>query len=84
VPVLIHHGRQDDMVDVAQARQARDSWIKLDGCHADTNDVCEHHDHCRGAARVDYCEGDFAHRWPPEATARIWEFFTQHPMPSRQ
>ncbi|HVN84110.1 MAG TPA: hypothetical protein VMW17_04605 [Candidatus Binatia bacterium] len=80
VPVLIHHGRQDDMIDVDQGRQARDRWIALDHCEAQSHSSCERHDVCRDGAVVEYCEGDFAHHWPPEATARVWQFFTQHPM----
>jgi polyhydroxybutyrate depolymerase len=80
VPVLIHHGRQDETVPVAQARAARDAWVQRDGCGAPVKDGCEDYRQCRDGSEVEYCEGDFAHRWPAEATERIWEFFRAHPM----
>ena len=82
VPVLIEHGRQDQRVPVEQARQARDAWIQMDACHEHASNGCEHHRGCRDGAEVVYCEGDFNHHWPPEATQRIWEFFKVHPMPA--
>ena len=81
VPVLIHHGRQDDLVPVAQARAARDAWIQRDRCHEHVSNGCERHRDCRDGSEVEYCEGDFAHRWPLDATERIWEFFRAHAMP---
>jgi polyhydroxybutyrate depolymerase len=83
VPVLIHHGRQDDLVPIAQARAARDAWVQRDGCRAQASNGCERHRECRDGSEVEYCEGDFAHHWPPEATERIWEFFRAHPMPEK-
>jgi len=80
VPVLIHHGRQDEMVPVAQARAARDAWVQRDGCRESVKNGCEDYRQCRDGSEVEYCEGDFAHYWPPEATERIWEFFRAHPM----
>jgi len=83
VPVLIHHGRQDDLVPVAQARAARDAWIQRDACRIRASNGCERYRECRDGSEVEYCEGDFAHHWPPEATERIWEFFRAHPMPEK-
>lgn len=83
VPVLIYHGRQDELIPVARARQARDAWIEKNGCRSQVSNPCERHRECRDGAEVQYCEGDFAHHWPPEATARIWEFFRRHPMPNK-
>ncbi len=83
VPVLIHHGRQDNLVPVAQGRAARDAWIQRDGCREHVSNGCEHHRECRDGSEVEYCEGDFAHSWPLEATERIWEFFRAHPMPAK-
>jgi polyhydroxybutyrate depolymerase len=82
VPALIFHGRQDDIISVADARAARDSWVQGNGCGASAGDACQVYAGCREGADVEYCEGDFAHRWPPEATARIWEFLQRHPMGS--
>lgn len=83
VPVLIYHGRQDPLISVEQARQARDTWIQKDGCHEHISNGCEQHRECRNGAAVEYCEGDFAHHWPVEATERIWEFFRRHPLPAQ-
>ncbi len=80
VPVLIHHGRQDERIPLADAHKARDAWIELNQCRDHSSNGCEWHRECRDGAVVEYCEGDFMHRWPQEATARIWEFFKQHPM----
>jgi len=81
VPVIIHHGRQDDRVAIEQARLARDAWVRIDQCRERADASCEVHRDCRDGAVVEFCEGDFAHHWPTEATARIWEFFRAHPMP---
>jgi len=80
VPVLIIHGRQDTIVPAAQARQARDFWLRQNDCREHVSNGCEYHRECRDGAEVRYCESDFAHRWPPGATAQIWEFFRAHPM----
>jgi polyhydroxybutyrate depolymerase len=34
IPVLIHHGRQDEVIDVAEAHRAFDAWLAIDGCAA--------------------------------------------------
>jgi len=83
IPVLIHHGRQDNVVPVAQARAARDAWIQRDACQEHVSNGCERHRMCRDGSEVEYCEGDFTHTWPQEATERIWEFFRAHPMPPK-
>jgi polyhydroxybutyrate depolymerase len=98
VPVLIHHGRHDPLIAVQQGRNARDAWIEKDQCHQPsqtasagtrapqhehTADGCEWYRHCRDGAEVEYCENDGKHRWPVEATERIWNFFRDHPMPKR-
>lgn len=80
VPALIFHGRQDDIIDVADGRAARDSWLQGNGCGAPTGSPCQAYAGCRDGADVEYCEDDFGHRWPPQATARIWEFLQRHPM----
>jgi hypothetical protein len=55
--------------------------VTSNGCGTSSGDACMRYDGCRDGADVEYCEGDFAHRWPPEATVRIWDFFKRHPMP---
>lgn len=91
IPVLIHHGRQDDVIDVAEERLAYRKWLEIDGCAPDaspsstpdaTGMSCTIASACRDGAAVEYCEGDFAHRWPASATTRVWEFFKAHPLPA--
>lgn len=113
VPVLIQHGRQDDVIDVAEARRAFDAWLAIAGCAAPSaattsssaasaatasssaastatapsstgsaDVTCRTGSGCRDGAAVVSCEGDFAHRWPPSATQRVWEFLRAHPLRS--
>lgn len=83
VPVLIHHGTRDDLITVERARASRDQWLKANGCKPSGDEPtsgprCERYTECRADAAVVYCEEEFAHRWPPQATGRIWSFFKQH------
>jgi len=78
VPVLLIHGRADKVVAPAMVRGARDWWVRADSCgDRIEHDGCERFTGC--AADVVYCEGAQAHRWPGDATARIWRFFQAHP-----
>ncbi len=85
VPILIQHGRQDDLIPVDAARAARDDWLKVNQCATDKKEAdgpaCERWSACRAGALVEYCEGDFAHTWPPQATQRVWDFLQRHPLP---
>ena len=95
VPVLIHHGTRDGVIDVGEARRAFDAWLAVDGCAAppgeppvatastDTTSsiTCRTGTGCRGGATVVLCEGDFEHRWPASATQRVWDFLRAHPLP---
>jgi len=86
VPILIQHGRQDDLIPIEYARNARDDWLKVDGCapndKAADGPACTRWSACRGSAVVEFCEEDFTHTWPPQATARVWDFLQQHPLPA--
>ena len=55
---------------------ARRWWAGVDGCGAALE-----RDGCLRYAGCDlvYCEGPQGHRWPADATARIWRFFRAHP-----
>lgn len=84
VPVLIYHGRKDPIVPVDKARELFAQWKTLDGCGADRKIIgtsCSEGTDCKSGGAVVYCENDLEHRWPPEATARIWEFLLQNPQP---
>ena len=84
VPILIQHGRQDALIPISYARTARDNWLQVNQCTAAHSEAdgasCERWTACRGGAVVEYCEGDYAHRWPPDATERVWKFLADHPM----
>ena len=91
VPVLIYHARNDEMVAVERAHAARDAWATRNQCEGDRprsegglspspSPSCARYAGCRDGADVEYCEGDFGHHWPVEATERIWAFFRAHPM----
>jgi polyhydroxybutyrate depolymerase len=87
VPILIQHGRQDPLIPVDWARTARDDWLKADQCAAEKKEAdgpaCERWSACRAGAVVEYCEEDYVHTWPPQATARVWEFLQHHPLPAQ-
>lgn len=85
VPVLMQHGRLDDLIPPESARAARDQWIAADECKGTTplDAACVQAASCRNQAVVRYCEGNYAHTWPAGATQKIWTFFRQHPMPPR-
>ncbi len=97
VPVLIHHGRNDPIVPVEDARKARDTWLAIDQCRQPSQTPpdrtappqdghaakeCERHRGCRDGVEVIYCENDGTHHWPAAANERIWSFFRAHPMGS--
>jgi polyhydroxybutyrate depolymerase len=85
VPILIHHGVRDELIPIAVARSARDDWLRVDQCAAEEKEsdgaLCTRWNACRPGAVVEYCEEDVAHAWPPDATARVWEFLQKHPLP---
>jgi polyhydroxybutyrate depolymerase len=80
IPVLLIQGRKDRIVSVELVRGARDWWARAERCgRAEARAGCERFDGCM--ADVMYCEGPQAHRWPGDATRRIWSFFRTHPAP---
>lgn len=80
VPVLIYHGRMDELIPPEHARLARDQWAEIDGCAGLKPGPCERYENCAGA-EVRYCEVDIGHTWPPEATNEIWQFLRRHTLP---
>jgi polyhydroxybutyrate depolymerase len=80
IPILIHHGRLDDLIPPLRAHQSRDDWIRINECQGSTRNGCESYAECRHGAAVEYCEGDYGHTWPADATDRIWRFFRDHPL----
>jgi polyhydroxybutyrate depolymerase len=85
VPILIQHGRQDPLIPAEQARAAVEAWVAANGCDAGAKQpdgpACTRYDHCRDNAVVEYCEEDYVHTWPPQATDRVWQFLTRYQLP---
>lgn len=84
VPMLIHHGSEDDLVPVSMGRATRDRWRTLDGCTGEPQPDgagCQRWTTCRAGAVVEYCEATYAHRWPPDATERVWSFLSTKTLP---
>ena len=78
IPVLLVYGAADRLVPPETVRLARDWWARVDGCQGrSAREGCVHGVGC--AAAVVACEGPQGHRWPADATARIWRFFQAHP-----
>jgi polyhydroxybutyrate depolymerase len=83
VPVIIHHGRNDALIDVQQARALRDTWVRINHCRKKEHaGGCEIHSDCRDGVEVHYCEDDSTHTWPPPATQRIWTFLSRYSLPA--
>jgi polyhydroxybutyrate depolymerase len=77
-PVLLIYGTGDRVVRADMVRGARAWWSEVAACEdSEERDGCTYFQRC--AADVVYCEGTHAHRWPGDATARIWRFFEAHP-----
>lgn len=78
VPVMITHGRKDDVVGFDMAENSHQQWAKHNGCEvaavpdgeACAASTCE--------ADVRFCAWDGPHRWPGDASERIAGFFQEH------
>jgi polyhydroxybutyrate depolymerase len=84
VPILIQHGSEDDLIPPDAARQARDAWRQINGCQGDARadgPACQRWTDCKAAAVVEYCEEPYPHRWPPQATERVWTFLSTKTLP---
>jgi poly(3-hydroxybutyrate) depolymerase len=82
VSVIIHHGRGDDVIDVARGRALFERWKRVAGCPGERprrGDACARAGDCRDGVEIAFCEFDGGHRWPPDATERIWTFLSDHP-----
>jgi len=83
VPVVIHNGLIDELIPLDFARRGRDQWIAANRCSggegAADGPTCERATACAAGGAVVYCEGNYGHTWPPDATERIWSFFAAHP-----
>jgi polyhydroxybutyrate depolymerase len=83
LPVLIHNGVLDELIPIDFARRGRDQWIAANRCSgtdgAADAPTCQTATACAAAGAVVYCEGEYTHTWPADATERIWSFFAAHP-----
>lgn len=78
VPILFIYGSGDRVVPPELVRRGVDWWVARNGCAGTgTGEGCTRWKGC--AADVAACEGRQGHRWPPDATDRIWRFFADHP-----
>jgi polyhydroxybutyrate depolymerase len=79
VPILLLHGRADEIVDPARVRDARDWWAGRNACGAPSDGAdCRRYTDCR--AEVVHCEGPHGHTWPRDGRATVWRFFAAHPL----
>jgi polyhydroxybutyrate depolymerase len=80
VPILLVYGTADTVVPPDLIRGGIAWWTRRNACGASApGEGCTRWSGC--AADVVACEGPQAHRWPPDATARIWHFFSAHARP---
>jgi polyhydroxybutyrate depolymerase len=81
VSVIIHHGRADELIDVGRGRALFERWKRVASCPGEkaSGDACNRAVDCRDGVEVAYCEFDGGHRWPAQATSRIWTFLFDHP-----
>ncbi len=78
VPILFISGSADRVVPSELVRGGVAWWVARNRCGGSaTADGCTRWTGC--AADVAACVGPQGHRWPPDATDRIWRFFADHP-----
>jgi polyhydroxybutyrate depolymerase len=78
MPILFVYGSGDRVVPPELVRRGVDWWVARNGCAGTgTGEGCTRWKGC--AADVAACEGRQGHRWPSDATDRIWRFFADHP-----
>jgi polyhydroxybutyrate depolymerase len=71
----------DGVVPIADARMARDEFLRRNGCGTTTTAVspspCVTYQGCRAGYPVTWCEFNGGHTtWAPESQA-VWDFFSQ-------
>ena len=80
VPILLLYGTADTVVPPDLIRGGIAWWTRQNACGASAPaEGCMRWSGC--AADVVACEGPQAHRWPADATGRIWHFFSTHVRP---
>ncbi len=85
LPVLVTHGRNDEVVAYGMAEATFAAWAKHNGCAADARppaNGCADASGCPKDAPVRMCSLDVGHAWPAEQASRTTEFmraFTRPP-----
>jgi poly(3-hydroxybutyrate) depolymerase len=71
------HGIDDDVVEIAAGRMARDEFLARNGCGGDTvpDGPCAAYQGCDTDYPVVWCEWDGGHAPPDFAPERTWAFF---------
>jgi polyhydroxybutyrate depolymerase len=79
IPVMIMHSKNDTLFP-GYGRQARDWWVKCNGCSATAGaalpDGCLPYPNCKDGVELLYCEGSGSHgTWPSNLNKSIFAFF---------
>jgi polyhydroxybutyrate depolymerase len=81
VPVLVTHGRTDEVVPFGSGEQTWAFWRRHDGCTdaaALPSEGCVDAEGCAAGSQVSACVFDGGHVWPPEQPTRVREFLVRH------
>jgi len=84
VPMLITHGRIDEVVPYPSATKTFAHWVAHNGCATDESppsDGCASASSCPEDAVVRMCSEDLGHRWPQGQGERTAEFLRQFAKP---
>lgn len=80
VPAWIAHATNDDLVQYSWAEDARDTWLRTNGCSTTTTPTspgpCVAYE-CPEDAPVHWCVHEEGHEWPSFAADGIWAFFSR-------
>jgi polyhydroxybutyrate depolymerase len=80
MPILLLYGSADEVVPPDLIRRGVAWWAGRNACGAPApSDGCTRWTGC--SADVVACEGPQPHRWPADATTKIWRFFAAHARP---
>jgi len=84
VPMMITHGRVDEIVAYAMAEKSFAYWTQHNGCDAAARppaDGCANAPGCPAIAPVRMCSYDLSHVWPEGQSARTTEFLRSFTRP---
>jgi polyhydroxybutyrate depolymerase len=84
VPIMITHGRADEVVAHEMAEQTFGRWIGQNGCDAGARPPasgCADAPGCPADAQVRMCSHDMGHVWPDGQSERVTEFLRRFARP---